>query len=67
MKGDLWTVYKETCEKHGEKAENNIPGVCTQTDFSIVECDCKKSQTLINLKSEQCDEDKDNKEGMLPL
>ncbi|KAK6633226.1 hypothetical protein RUM44_003827 [Polyplax serrata] len=27
LKYDLWTVYKETCEKHGERAETHIQDV----------------------------------------
>lgn len=66
LKEDLWRVYKKTCEKYGEIAENYIDGISTQTDFDALECGCKlkKPQTVINLKSEQCDEDKNNKNGL---
>lgn len=62
LKGDLWTIYKETCEKHGEKVETHIKGVSTQTDFYTVECECreKKDQSLLNLKLENCEEDKES-------
>lgn len=64
LKGDLWTVYKETCAKHGEEAESYIKGVSTQTDMCVYECDCKlkKTQPLLNLKLERCDEERCSEE-----
>lgn len=49
LKYDLWTVYKETCEKHGERAETHIQGVSTQTD--IYKCQCKANENENNTHS----------------
>lgn len=60
LKGDLWAIYKKTCERHGEEAEAHIKGVSTQTDLNEVDCECKskKNNPLLNLKEERFDEDK---------
>lgn len=63
LKDDLWTVYKETCKKHGEKAENHIKGISTQTDLYLCGCEClskKNKSSFLNLKSEDWEEGKES-------